>query len=59
MQSLWKIKVNWDEPLSEEYVKTLTDILKEFQQASEFTFPRRVVFEVSELQVFIDASSKA
>ena len=59
MQSLWKIKVNWDEPLSEEYVKALTDILREFQHASEFTFPRRVIFEVSELHVFVDASSKA
>ena len=59
MQSLWKLKVNWDEPLSEEYIKALTDILREFQQASEFTFPRRVIFEVSELHVFVDASSKA
>ena len=59
MQSLWKIKVNWDEPLSEEYVKALTDILKEFQQASEFTFPRRVIFKASELHVFVDTSSKA
>ena len=58
-QSLWKLKLNWDEPLSEEYSKALTDILREFQHASEFTFPRRVIFEVSELHVFIDASSKA
>ena len=35
------------------------DILREFQHASEFTFPRRVIFEVSELHVFVDASSKA
>ena len=59
MQSLWKAKINWDESLSEEYVKALTDILREFQQASEFTFPRRVIFEALELHVFIDASSKA
>ena len=59
MQSLWKAKVNWDESLSEEYVKALTDILREFQQASEFTFPCRVIFESSELHVFVDASSKA
>ena len=52
IQSLWKTKVNWDEPLSEEYVKALTDILREFQQASEFTFPRRVIFEASELHIF-------
>ena len=38
MQSLWKLKINWDEPLSEEYSKALTDILREFQHSSEFTF---------------------
>ena len=59
MQSLWKLKVNWDEPLAGEYIKTLTDILREFQHASEFTFPLRVIFEVSKLHVFVDASSKA
>ena len=59
MQSLWKLKLNRDVPLSEEYSKALTDILREFQCASEFTFPRRVIFEVSELHVFVDASSKA
>ena len=37
--------------------KTLTDILREFQHASEFTFP--LIFEVSELHVFVDTSSKA
>ena len=56
MQTLWKAKVNWDEPLSEEYVKALTDILREFQQASEFTFPRKAIFESSGLHVFVDAS---
>ena len=59
MQSLWKLKINWDEPLSEEYIKALTYILKEFQHASEFTFPHRVIFEASELHVFADASTKA
>ena len=59
MQSLWKLKINWDEPLTKEYSKTLTDILREFQHASEFIFPRRVIFEVSEMYVFVDASSKA
>ena len=59
MQTLWKAKADWDESLSEEYVKALTDILREFQQASEFTLPRSVIFESSELHVFVDASSKA
>ena len=34
MQSLWKLEINCDEPLSEEYSKALTDILREFQHAS-------------------------
>ena len=33
----------------------LTDTLREFQQASEFTFPHRVIFESSDLHVFVDA----
>ena len=59
MQALWKLKLNWDELLSEEYIKALPDILREFQHSSEFTFPCRIIFEVSELHVFVDASSKA
>ena len=59
MQTLWKAKVSWGESLSEEHANILTDILREFQRASEFTFPRRVIFESSELHVFIDASTKA
>ena len=59
MQTLWKAKVNWDESLSEEHANILTDILREFQQASEFTFPCRVIFESSNLHLFVDASTKA
>ena len=61
IQSLWKLKINWDEPLTEEHIKALTDILREFQHASDFTFPHRVglIFKVSELHAFVDASSKA
>ena len=39
MQSLWKLKINWGEPLMEEYTKELTSIFREFQQTREFTFP--------------------
>ena len=59
MQSLWKLKVNWDEPLSEEYIKASTDILREFPHTNEFTFLRRIIFEVSKMHVFVDTSSKA
>ena len=59
LQTLWKAKVNWDESLSEEHANILIEILREFQRASEFSFPRRVVFESVELHVFVDASTKA
>ena len=45
--------------MSEEHVNILTEILREFQRASEFSFPRRVVFESVELHIFVDASTKA
>ena len=55
-----KIARRWGNEISPSPgVRGLTDILREFQHASEFTFPRRVIFEVSELHVFVDASSKA
>ena len=59
LQTLWKAKVNWDESLTEKHANVLIKILREFQRASEFSFPRRVVFESVELHVFVDASTKA
>ena len=59
LQTLWKAKISWDESLTEEQTTILVEILREFQRASEFSFPRRVVFESVELHVFVDASSKA
>ena len=44
LQTLWKAKVSWDELLTEEHTNILAEILREFQRASEFFFPRRVVF---------------
>ena len=57
--TLWKAKVSWDESLTEEHTNILIKILREFQRASEFSFPRRVVFESVELHIFVDASTKA
>ena len=59
LQTLWKAKVSWDESLTEEHINILVEILREFQRASEFSFPRRVAFESVELQVFVDTSTKA
>ena len=59
LQALWKAKVSWDESLTEEHTNILVEILREFQRASEFYFPSRVVFESVKLQVFVDTSTKA
>ena len=59
LRTLWKAKVSWDESLTEEHTNILVEILREFQRASEFTFPRRVMFESVELHFFVDASTKA
>ena len=59
LQTLWKAKVSWNESLTEEHINILVEILREFQRASEFSLPRRVVFESVELHVFVDASTKA
>ena len=59
LQTLWKNKVGWDQPLTEEQISSIKEILREFQQVGEFSFPRRIVFKSVEMHVFIDASSKA
>ena len=59
LQTLWKNKVGWDQEIPEQLASEITEILSEFQQVSEFSFPRRIVFPLVELHVFVDASSKA
>ena len=59
LQTLWKAKVIWDESLIEEHTNILVEILRGFRRASEFSFPRRIVFESVELHVFVDASTVA
>ena len=58
-QTSWKANVSWDESLTEEHTNILVEILREFQRDSEFSFPRRVLFESVELHVFVDTSTKA
>ena len=59
LQALWKEKVGWDQTLNAEQVKVIRDILIDLQKVDEFSFPRHILHEHSELHVFTDASSRA
>ena len=39
IQTLWKEKMSWDQPLSQEQAKVVEEILNELQQVGEFSFP--------------------
>ena len=59
LQTLWKEKMGWDQTLNTEQVKVIRDILIDLQRVDEFTFPRHILHEHTELHVFTDASSRA
>ena len=59
LQTLWKVKMGWDQTLNTEQVKVIRDILIDLQRVDEFSFPRHILHEHSELHVFADASSRA
>ena len=59
MQTLWKEKMGWDQKLNPDQIKVIYDILVDLRRVTEFTFPRHVLYEHTELHVFADASSKA
>ena len=59
MQTLWKEKMGWDQKRNPDQVKVIYDILVDLRRVTEFTFPRHVLYEHTELHVFTDASSKA
>ena len=56
---LWKEKMGWDQTLDTEQVKVIRDILLDLQEVGEFSFPRHILQEHSELHVFTDASNRA
>ena len=58
IQTLWKEKVGWDQTLNPEQIKVIRDILVDLRRVDEFTFPRHILHEHSELHVFTDASSR-
>ena len=59
LQTLWKEKMGWDQTLNTEQVKVIRDILIDLQRVDEFSFPRHILHEHSELHVFADTSSRA
>ena len=59
LQTLWKEKMGWDQTLNTEQVKVIREILTDLQKVDEFSFPRHILHEHSELHVFADASSRA
>ena len=59
LQALWKEKMGWDQTLNTEQVKVIREILIYLQKVDEFSFPRHILHEHSELHVFADASSRA
>ena len=59
LQTLWKEKMGWDQTLNTEQVKAICEILIDLQRVDEFSFPRHILHEHSELHVFADASSRA
>ena len=56
LQTLWKEKMGWVQTLNTEQVKVIRDIL---QRVDEFSFPRHILQEHSELHVLAEASSRA
>ena len=54
LQTLWKEKMGWDQTLNTEQVKVVREILIDLQKVDEFSFPRHILHEHSELHVFAD-----
>ena len=63
LHQLWKLRVNWDEPLNSDLQDTWYKIAQEIKEATEFVMPRQYfpasAFSAQELHIFADASPKA
>ena len=59
LQTLWKEKMVWDKTLNNAQIKVIRDILINFQRVDEFSFPRHIIHDNSELHIFVDTSSRA
>ena len=51
-------KDGWDQTLKDAQIKVIHDII-DFQRVDEFSFPRHIIHDNSELHIFVDASSRA
>ena len=51
--------MGWDRTLNDAQIKVIHDILIDFQRVDEFSFPRHIIHDNSELHIFVDASSRA
>ena len=63
LQQLWKLRVDWDEPLKTDLQDTWYKIAQDITEATEFVMPHQyfptLAFLPQELHVFADASPKA
>ena len=64
MQDIWKLNVDWDEPLNGEIKERWLNIAQDIKQSTNFTIPRRYFnFQpadaTTQLHAFVDASPKA
>ena len=63
LQELWKMKVDWDEPLEESLQQRWNKVIQEIKEAAGHVIPRQyftsLQFSPQELHVFADASMKA
>ena len=61
MRSLWKLKVDWDEIVPPEMIKTWQSLYHEYNQLKEISAPRCAFnsSELNSLHIFCDASKKS
>lgn len=62
LQKLWSAKLDWDEPVPNDFVKRWSKLLKEFSFLSEIKVPRCVLsdnYSIIDLHCFVDASQQA
>ena len=59
LRELWKINVEWDEPIKDQYANQWKSILGDLKKIEEKKLPRFVGSEDPELLCFCDASGKA
>ncbi|XP_047992482.1 uncharacterized protein LOC125231164 [Leguminivora glycinivorella] len=62
LQRLWSVKLDWDQPVPDEFAKSWSKLVKDFALLSQITVPRRVLgddYKYIELHCCVDASQNA